>query len=60
MNAKSGYGTFWILLKDCGFEYITDESRDFLIFNTNDFHADTKALHKIKRITGMTRTDEYS
>ena len=28
--------------KDCGFEYIADESRDF-IFNTNDFHADTKA-----------------
>ncbi len=39
--------------KDCGFEHIADESRDFLIFNTNDFHADTKALHKIKRITGM-------
>jgi hypothetical protein len=39
--------------KDCGFEYIADESRDFLIFNTNDFHADTKALYKIKRITGM-------
>ena len=39
--------------KDCGFEYIADESRDFLIFNTNDFHADTRALHKIKRITGM-------
>ena len=32
----------------CGFEYIAEESRDFLIFNTNDFHADTKALHKIK------------
>ena len=39
--------------KDCGFEHIADESRDFLIFNTNDFHADTRALHKIKRITGM-------
>jgi hypothetical protein len=39
--------------KDCRFEYITDESRDFLIFNKNDFHADTKALYKIKRITGM-------
>ena len=39
--------------KDSGFEYIADESRDFLIFNTNDFHADTKALHKIRRITGM-------
>ena len=39
--------------KDCGFEYIADESKDFLIFNTNDFHADTKALYKIKRITGM-------
>jgi hypothetical protein len=38
--------------EDCGFEYIA-ESRDFLIFNTNDFHADTKALHKIKRSTGM-------
>ena len=39
--------------KDCGFEYIADKSRDFLVLNTNDFHADTNALHKIKRITGM-------
>ena len=48
--------SLWDILdstKNDSFEYITDESRDFLIFNTNDFHADTKALHKIKRITGM-------
>jgi hypothetical protein len=39
--------------KDSGFEYVTDEGKEFLIFNTNDFHADTKALYKIRRITGM-------
>ena len=39
--------------KDSGFEYITDEDKEFLIFNTNDFHADTKALYKIRKITGM-------
>jgi hypothetical protein len=39
--------------KDCGFEYIEDQDKDFLVFNTNDFHADTKALYKIRKITGM-------
>jgi hypothetical protein len=39
--------------KDSGFEYIVDGDKEFLIFNTNDFHADTKALYKIKKITGM-------
>ena len=39
--------------KDCGFEYICDTTREFLIFNTNDFFADMKALQKIKKITGM-------
>jgi hypothetical protein len=39
--------------KDFGFEYITDDDKEFLIFNTNDFHADTKALYKIRKITGM-------
>jgi hypothetical protein len=39
--------------KDSGFEYIMDEDKEFLIFNTNDFHADTKALYKIRKITGM-------
>jgi hypothetical protein len=39
--------------KDCGFEYISDEDKEFLIFNTNDFFADTKGLQKIKRLTGM-------
>ena len=24
-----------------------------LVFNTNDFHADTQALYKIRKITGM-------
>jgi hypothetical protein len=39
--------------KDSGFEYLVDEDKEFLIFNTNDFHADTKALFKIRKITGM-------
>ena len=39
--------------KDSDFEYIADEDREFLIFNTNDFHADIKALYKIRKITGM-------
>ena len=39
--------------KDSGFEYIADEDKEFLIFNTNDFYADTRALHKIRKITGM-------
>ena len=32
--------------KDCGFEYIKDRNKEFLIFNTNDFFADSKALEK--------------
>jgi hypothetical protein len=39
--------------KDCGFEYIKDGNREFVIFNTNDFFADTKALEIIRRTTGM-------
>ena len=42
--------------KDSGFEYIADGDEEFLIFNTNDFHdfhADTRALYKIRKITGM-------
>jgi hypothetical protein len=39
--------------KDSGFEYIADEAREFLIFNTNDFHADTRSLYKIRKIIGM-------
>jgi hypothetical protein len=39
--------------KDSGFEYITTEGKEFLIVNTNDFCADTKALYKIRRLTGM-------
>ena len=38
--------------KDCGFEYISGDGKEFLILNTNDFYADTKALYKIKRLTG--------
>ncbi len=30
--------------KDCGFEYIKDGNKEFIIFNTNDFFADAKAL----------------
>jgi hypothetical protein len=33
--------------KDCGFEYITGEGKEF------DFYADTRALYKIRRLTGM-------
>ena len=40
--------------KDCGFEYLPDDDKEILIFNTDDFFADIKALEKIKRITGMT------
>ena len=32
--------------KDCGFEYIKDGNKEFLIFNTNDFFAEAKALEK--------------
>ena len=39
--------------KDCGFEYIKDGDREFLIFNTNDFFADAKGLEKIKKSTDM-------
>lgn len=39
--------------KDCGFEYVVDKGKEFLIFKTNDFHADTRALYKIRKITGM-------
>ena len=39
--------------KDCGFEYIKDGDREFLIFNTDDFFADAKALEKIRKTTGM-------
>ena len=39
--------------KDSVFEYVVDEGKEFLIFNTNDFHADTMALYKIRKITGM-------
>jgi hypothetical protein len=39
--------------KDCGFEYISADHKEFLILNTNDFYADTKALYKIRRLTGM-------
>ena len=39
--------------KDSGFEYLIDDDKEFLIFNTNDFHADTKALFKISKLTGM-------
>ena len=28
--------------KDSAFEYVIGEGKEFLIFNTNDFHADTK------------------
>ena len=39
--------------RDCGFEYINDGNKEFLIFNTNDFFADAKTLEKINKTTGM-------
>ncbi|HEU4823147.1 MAG TPA: hypothetical protein VFS97_06960 [Nitrososphaeraceae archaeon] len=39
--------------KDSGFEYLVDEDKEFLILNTNDFHASPTALYKIRRLTGM-------
>ena len=50
---KNGYGIFWILQEIVALN-ILQINKDFLIFNTNDFHADTKALYKIRKITGMT------
>ena len=38
---------------DCGFEYVMNGNKEFLIFNTNDFFADAKAIEKIRKITGM-------
>ena len=40
-------------LWDCGFEYIKDGNREFLIFNTNEFFEDANALEKIRKTTGM-------
>ena len=53
MNVRSGYGTHSTVQKECGFEYIKDGNKEFLIFNTNDFFADAKALEKIRKTTGM-------
>ena len=39
--------------KDFGFEYIKDGNKEFLIFKTNDFFADAKALEKISKTTSM-------
>jgi hypothetical protein len=39
--------------KDCGFEYLANEDRELLTFNTNDFHTDTKSLCKLRRFTEM-------
>ena len=38
---------------DCGFEYVKNGDKEFLIFNTNDFFADAKAIEKIRKTTGM-------
>jgi hypothetical protein len=61
----------WILeslncARDCSFEYVRDENKEFLIFITNDFFADAKAIEKIRKTTGMglvqirTRQQGYS
>lgn len=39
--------------KDCSFEYVKDGNKEFLIFITNDFFADAKAIEKIRKTTGM-------
>ena len=39
--------------KDCGFEYVRDGNKEFLIFNTNDFSADARIMEKIRKTTGM-------
>jgi hypothetical protein len=38
---------------DCGFEYVKNGNKEFLIFNTNNFFADAKAIEKIRKTTGM-------
>jgi hypothetical protein len=38
---------------ESSFEYIKDDSNEFLVLNTSDFFADPRALDKIKRTTGM-------
>lgn len=39
--------------EDCGFEYIKDGNKEFLICNTNDFFADANVLERIRKTTGM-------
>jgi len=39
--------------EDCGFEYIKDGNKEFLICNTNGFFADANVLEKIRKTTGM-------
>ena len=39
--------------KDCGFEYVRDGNKEFLIFNTNDFSAYARIMEKIRKTTGM-------
>jgi hypothetical protein len=39
--------------KDCGFEYIKDENKEFLIFNTNDSSQRLKHERKIRKTTNM-------
>ncbi len=41
------------ITKDCGFEYVRDGNKEFLIFNTNDFSADARIMEKIRKTTGM-------
>ena len=38
---------------DSGFEYVRDGNKEILIFTTNDFFADVKAIEKIRKTTGM-------
>jgi hypothetical protein len=37
--------------KDRGFEYLADEDKKFLTFNTNDIHVDAKSPYKKRRFT---------
>jgi hypothetical protein len=39
--------------KDCSFKYVRNGNSEFLIFITNEFIEDAKAIEKIRKTTGM-------
>ncbi len=46
--------------KDCGFEYIKDGNKEFLIFNTNDFFADSSTRKNQKDYRNGVGSNEYT